>query len=119
MTLRIASTVPSTSEPHSSRRAASSGFDPAGRPLATMLRFIPSAVRFCPTRSCSSLARSLRAEEDLHSYADRLKTTSRRLVEVQEAERRLLARELHDRGGQNLTALGINLRIVPGARPAG
>jgi len=60
-----------------------------------------------------------RAEEDLHSYADRLKTTSRRLVEVQEAERRLLARELHDRVGQNLTALGINLSIVASALPAG
>jgi PAS domain S-box-containing protein len=60
-----------------------------------------------------------RAEEDLHSYADRLKATSRRLVEVQEAERRLLARELHDRVGQNLTALGINLSIVAGGLPAG
>jgi PAS domain S-box-containing protein len=59
-----------------------------------------------------------RAEEDLHSYADRLKATSRRLVEVQEAERRLLARELHDRVGQNLTALGINLSIVAGGLPA-
>jgi PAS domain S-box-containing protein len=59
-----------------------------------------------------------RAEEDLHSYADRLKTTSRRLVEVQESERRLLATELHDRVGQNLTALGINLSIVAGGLPA-
>ncbi len=58
-----------------------------------------------------------RAEEDLHSYADRLKATSRRLVEVQEAERRLLAGELHDRVGQNLTALGINLSIVAGGLP--
>jgi len=60
-----------------------------------------------------------RAEEDLHSYAERLKTTSRRLVEVQESERRLLAMELHDRVGQNLTALGINLSIVGGGLPAG
>ncbi len=60
-----------------------------------------------------------RAEEDLHNYADRLKITSRRLVEVQEAERRLLARELHDRVGQNLTALGINLSIVASGLPAG
>jgi PAS domain S-box-containing protein len=60
-----------------------------------------------------------RAEEDLHSYADRLKTTSRRLVEVQESERRLLATELHDRVGQNLTALGINLSIIAGGLPTG
>src|SRR5207249_2463204 len=49
-----------------------------------------------------------RAEEDLHSYADRLKLPSRRLVEVQQAERTPLARELHDRDGQDLTALGRN-----------
>lgn len=60
-----------------------------------------------------------RAEEDLYSYADRLKTTSRRLVEVQESERRLLATELHDRVGQNLTALGINLSIIAGGLPGG
>ncbi len=59
-----------------------------------------------------------RAEEDLHSYADRLRITSRRLVEVQEAERRLLAGELHDRVGQNLTALGLNLSIVASGLPA-
>jgi PAS domain S-box-containing protein len=52
------------------------------------------------------------AEEDLRSYADRLRAVSGRLVEVQEAERRLLATELHDRVGQNLTALGLNLRLV-------
>jgi PAS domain S-box-containing protein len=59
-----------------------------------------------------------RAEEDLHGYADRLRVTSRRLVEVQEAERRLLAGELHDRVGQNLTALGLNLSIVASGLPA-
>lgn len=36
---------------------------------------------------------------------------SRRLVEVQEMERRHIARELHDRISQNLTAVGINLNI--------
>jgi two-component system sensor histidine kinase UhpB len=37
---------------------------------------------------------------------------SRRLVEMQEAERRNLSRELHDRVGQNLTALKINLDLL-------
>jgi signal transduction histidine kinase len=37
---------------------------------------------------------------------------SRRLVEVQETERRDLANELHDLVGQNMTALNINLNIV-------
>jgi signal transduction histidine kinase len=36
------------------------------------------------------------------------------LVEVQEAERRALANELHDLVGQKLTALSINLNVVNG-----
>ncbi|MFN2169066.1 MAG: response regulator, partial [Anaerolineae bacterium] len=35
-----------------------------------------------------------------------------RMENIQESERRRLARELHDRVGQNLTALSINLNIV-------
>src|SRR6266705_718991 len=46
-----------------------------------------------------------------------LKAVSHRLVEVQEAERRLLATELHDRAGPSLTALGINLSIVANSLP--
>lgn len=37
---------------------------------------------------------------------------SRRLVEVQEAERRRIARELHDEVGQALTAIKINLQAI-------
>lgn len=59
-----------------------------------------------------------RAEENLHSYAERLKSTSRRIVEVQENERRRLARELHDEVGQKLSALGINLGIIRDQLPA-
>jgi PAS domain S-box-containing protein len=40
-----------------------------------------------------------------------LQTLSRRLLEVQEAERRHLARELHDEIGQLLTALRLLLRV--------
>ena len=39
---------------------------------------------------------------------------SRRMVEVQEAERRAVANHLHDLVGQKLTALSINLNIVKG-----
>jgi signal transduction histidine kinase len=42
----------------------------------------------------------------------RLQILSQRLVEVQEQERHALARELHDRVGQSLTALNLNLTIV-------
>jgi two-component system sensor histidine kinase UhpB len=51
-------------------------------------------------------------EDALRGSAEQLSALSRRLVEVQEAERRKLSRELHDRVGQNLTALSINLDIL-------
>ena len=59
------------------------------------------------------------SEKELRSYAERLKAVSRRLVEVQEAERRTLASELHDRIGQNLTALGLNLGALRSAVSSG
>jgi signal transduction histidine kinase len=37
---------------------------------------------------------------------------TRRLVQAEEAERRRIARELHDRVGQSLSALNINLDII-------
>jgi PAS domain S-box-containing protein len=52
------------------------------------------------------------AEEALHRHRERLRILSRRLVEVQEEERRAIARELHDRVGQNLAALTLNLNIL-------
>jgi PAS domain S-box-containing protein len=52
------------------------------------------------------------AEEALRGYADRLQVLSRRVVEVQEEERRHLARELHDEIGQSLTAIAVNLQAV-------
>jgi signal transduction histidine kinase len=39
-------------------------------------------------------------------------TLSRRLVEVQENERRTIARELHDEAGQSLTSLIVGLRLL-------
>ncbi len=44
----------------------------------------------------------------------RLQILTQRLVEVQEEERRAIARELHDRVGQTLSALNINLIIMRG-----
>jgi signal transduction histidine kinase len=43
--------------------------------------------------------------------------SNQRLLEVEESERRQIARELHDRIGQNLTALGINLNVVKAELP--
>ncbi len=52
--------------------------------------------------------------DELRSAHERLQSLSRRLVEVQEDERRQIARELHDQIGQMLTGLKIILEL--GAR---
>jgi PAS domain S-box-containing protein len=49
-------------------------------------------------------------ERMVQDYVDRLQALSRRLLEVQEAERRHLARELHDEVGQMLTGLRMLLK---------
>ena len=48
----------------------------------------------------------------LTKAAGDLLALTRRLVEAEEAERRRLARELHDRVGQNLSALAFNLDVA-------
>jgi two-component system sensor histidine kinase UhpB len=50
------------------------------------------------------------AEEELGRRTRQLEALSRRLIEAQEAERRAVARELHDDFGQVLTALKLNLQ---------
>jgi len=52
------------------------------------------------------------AEGKLKESRQRLQTISRRLVKVQETERRHLARELHDEIGQALTAIEMNLQAL-------
>jgi two-component system sensor histidine kinase UhpB len=46
-----------------------------------------------------------------------LRALTSRLSELQEAERHRLAQELHDRVGQNLTALNLNLNVVRSSMP--
>jgi PAS domain S-box-containing protein len=52
--------------------------------------------------------------EALQKSRRRLQVLSQRLVQVQEDERRALARELHDSVGQSLVALNLNLTIIQG-----
>jgi signal transduction histidine kinase len=52
------------------------------------------------------------AQDGLRTSQKRSRLLARRLVEVQEAERRDLARELHDRVGQTLTAMRINMDMI-------
>lgn len=64
------------------------------------------------------ISERLRMEQALRDYTEQLRRLSRRLFEAEESERRRLARELHDRIGQNVTALTLNLNMVRGALPA-
>jgi len=57
-----------------------------------------------------------RAMDLLATARERLQRLSRRLLEVQEAERKHLARELHDDIGQGLTALKLNLEALQRGR---
>ncbi len=56
--------------------------------------------------------------EQVQSDHRRLRALSRRLVEIQEAERHHIARELHDEIGQTLTAVKINLQSLASAQLA-
>ena len=67
--------------------------------------------------TCQDITQRKEAEQALQEYAWRLQAVSRQLLEVQENERRLIARELHDTVGQELTALNLNLSIVRSAIP--
>jgi PAS domain S-box-containing protein len=53
-----------------------------------------------------------RVDEQLQEANERLQALSRRLLEIQEQERRYVARELHDEIGQSLTAVKINLQAM-------
>lgn len=50
--------------------------------------------------------------EQVRAGREQLQFLSRRLVEVQETERRHIARELHDEAGQALTSLMVGLRLL-------
>ncbi|MBE7421465.1 MAG: PAS domain S-box protein [Zoogloeaceae bacterium] len=52
------------------------------------------------------------AEDAQRDSAQRLETLSRRLLQVQEEERRAIARELHDEIGQALTAVKLSLAAL-------
>jgi PAS domain S-box-containing protein len=89
-----------------------------GRSFPALLS--PTAVtdvrgRFVESRaSLFDITRRRRAEEEASRYATRLKAMAQRAAEVQETERRHLAQELHDRVGQSLSALSLNLNILKG-----
>ncbi len=57
------------------------------------------------------------SENALRDSGAQLQALTRRLVELQESERKDFARELHDRIGPTLTSLSINLKLIKDALP--
>ena len=53
-----------------------------------------------------------RTDDELRASRERLQALSRQLLNTQEAERRHIARELHDQIGQSLTAIKLNLKSI-------
>jgi two-component system sensor histidine kinase UhpB len=64
--------------------------------------------------ACLDVTEHRHSEAALRQAAQDLHALTRRLVQAEEAERRRIARELHDRVGQSMSALNINLDIVLG-----
>jgi two-component system sensor histidine kinase UhpB len=65
------------------------------------------------------MTRELRASQTrLEASAAQIRELLRRLVSVQEAERRRFSADLHDLVGQSLSVLGIGLATIRGALPA-
>lgn len=62
--------------------------------------------------SATDITERKKAERERQAYADELRSLSRRIMETAETERRAISRELHDRIGQNLAALNLNLGLI-------
>ncbi|MBI5408299.1 MAG: response regulator [Nitrospirae bacterium] len=70
-------------------------------------------------RKLDKKVRELEKERtELKEGEERYRALASRLREAEEAERKRVARELHDRCGQNLTALSINLNLIRSLLPA-
>lgn len=77
---------------------------------------IPLLVEICDAMALAE--QNSRLLEEVRTSHERQRSLSRRLLGVQEAERRRLAGELHDEIGQSLTALKLMLEMGERGRPA-
>jgi PAS domain S-box-containing protein len=98
-----------TGEPHEMERSTSDGRVALARahPVQDAKGNITGVVE-----TLLETTEQKRTEDALRSSQKQLRQISVRMQEVEESERRRMAMELHDRVGQNLTALNINLSIM-------
>ncbi|MFQ5576797.1 MAG: PAS domain S-box protein [Anaerolineae bacterium] len=80
-------------------------------------RIFTGVVRDISARAQAEAALRQSLDETAHNQR-RLRALAMRLTEAEEAERQRLARQLHDRVGQELSVLGITLNIIRDGLPA-
>jgi len=81
------------------------------RKLEQQVQERTEALRTTNQRLEFEIAERKEAEATIIDYTSRLEALSTQLVMVQDAERKALATELHDRIGQNLSALNMSLNL--------
>ena len=87
-----------------------------GTPFPTQVTLSPIRDEYNQIGAISVMIRDITerkaAETALRDYSTRLQTLSRRLIDAQERERAVIARELHDQTGQVLSVLKLTLQIA-------
>jgi signal transduction histidine kinase len=93
------------------RRLLEAGRQNNSRELERLVRERTEALHAANQELEIEIAERKQAESTILDYTQRLHALTNRLVDAQEAERKALATELHDRIGQNLSALNISLNL--------
>lgn len=83
--------------------------------IAGVILFAAAMVAILVFSARDLARRDARQVEEFARYKSELRQLSARLLAVQEAERKSLSRELHDEVGQILTALRVDLSLIPSA----
>lgn len=93
------------------RRALEAGRRENSRELERQVLERTEALRAANQKLEIEIAERKEAEATILEYTQRLHALTQQLVEVQDAERKALATELHDRIGQNLSVLNMSLNL--------
>jgi len=93
------------------RRVLEAGRWENSRELEQQVLERTEALRAANQKLEIEIAERKEAEATILEYTERLHALTKQLVEVQDAERKALATELHDRIGQNLSVLNMSLNL--------